>query len=166
MLQSEVKYCIRCGTELESAYHMGKERPTCPNCGWMYFPDPKVAAAVLIERNKEKVLLVRRVNSPKKGFWTLPAGFIDAGEDPARAAERECLEETGLVIKATEILDIISGQEHSRGAHIVIVYRGEVISGQLRAADDVDRARFFDKNQLPPIAFNATRKILNQYLNN
>jgi len=54
-----------------------------------------VAVAVLIERDG-KVLLVRRANTPQKGMWTLPAGFVDAGEDPAQAAERECLEETGL----------------------------------------------------------------------
>ena len=56
---------------------------------------PKVAAGVVLI-DADRVLLVRRVNEPYRGRWTLPAGFVDAGEDPRRAAERECLEETGL----------------------------------------------------------------------
>ena len=110
-----INYCPRCGSpvKLEFAYH--RERPACPSCGWMYFADPKVAAGILVEQDG-KVLLVRRVNEPFKGLWTLPAGFVDADEDPARAAERECLEETGFLFKVTGILDIRWGREHPRGA--------------------------------------------------
>ena len=106
------------------------------------------------------MLLVRRANDPKCGLWTLPAGFVDAGEDPILAAERECLEETGLRVKVGELLDVIHGQEHSRGAHIVIAYRAEIVNGDLRAADDVDRAAYFPYDNLPELAFSTTRRIL------
>ncbi len=159
MIESEVKYCPRCGTELILVHRAGRERPVCPACDWICFPDPKVAAAVLVEQG-EKVLLVRRVMQPYQGFWTLPAGFVDAGEDPARAAERECLEETGLQVRVTEIFDIISGQEHSSGAHIVIVYRADVISGKLEAGDDADGVGYFDRDNLPPLGFKATKQVL------
>ena len=81
-------------------------RPICPQCGWIHFVDPKVAAAVLIEQDG-RVLLVRRVNEPFRGHWTLPAGFNNGGEDPAEAAARECIEETGLSVHVTRVLDII-----------------------------------------------------------
>jgi ADP-ribose pyrophosphatase YjhB (NUDIX family) len=100
------------------------------------------------------------VNEPARGRWTLPAGFVDAGEDPLRAAERECSEETGLEVRADRLLDVIGGQEHGRGASIVIVYRAEVIGGTLRAGDDADAAEFFGADQLPPLGFEATRKAL------
>ena len=77
-------------------------------------------------------MLVRRVNDPQRGLWTLPAGFVDAGEDPVRAIERECLEETGLHVQVLGLLDVLAGQEHSRGAHILIVYRVSVLSGTAR----------------------------------
>jgi ADP-ribose pyrophosphatase YjhB (NUDIX family) len=125
----------------------------------MYFADPKVAAAVLIEQD-ECVLLVRRVNEPARGLWTLPAGFVDAGENPARAAERECLEETGLTVEVTGIMDIISGLEHPRGADIVIVYRARILGGDLCARDDADRADWFPMSDLPPLAFEATKRVL------
>jgi ADP-ribose pyrophosphatase YjhB (NUDIX family) len=107
-----------------------------------------------------KILLARRVNTPFRGKWTLPAGFVDAGEDPAEAAERECLEETGLVVKITRLLDVLSGQEHPKGAHIFIIYRAEVLSGQLNPGDDADRVAFFSPRELPPLAFNTTASVL------
>jgi ADP-ribose pyrophosphatase YjhB (NUDIX family) len=137
----------------------GRLRPVCPACGWIYFADPKVAAAVLVEQ-EGKVLLVRRANEPQRGLWTLPAGFVDGGEDPQRAAERECLEETGLEVRVVGLLDVMYGLEHPRGAHIIIFYQAEVISGTLQAQDDVDGAEFFSRGELPPLAFSTTKKIL------
>ena len=110
----------------------------------MHFADPKVAAGILVEQDG-KVLLVRRVNEPFKGLWTLPAGFVDADEDPARAAERECLEETGLSVQVSGILDIRWGREHQRGADFVIFYRGQVTGGALQPGDDADEAAWFDR---------------------
>jgi len=137
----------------------GRVRMTCPKCGWIHFEDPKVAAAVLIERNKQ-VLLVRRANEPFKGYWTLPAGFIDAGEDPREAARRECQEETGLVVEVTRVLDVISGREHERGADFVIVYHGEALAGSMAPGDDADAVDWFALASLPPLAFHSTRQIL------
>jgi ADP-ribose pyrophosphatase YjhB (NUDIX family) len=157
-----VSFCPRCGSPLKSVEHFGRLRPTCPRCEWVYYPNPKVAVVVLV-RHLNQVLLVRRVNNPFRGDWTLPGGFVDAGEDPARAAERECVEETGLTVHATRLLDVISGQEHPRGAHILIVYQGEVISGELRAGDDADGAAFFELSDLPPLAFRSTAQILRAF---
>jgi ADP-ribose pyrophosphatase YjhB (NUDIX family) len=159
MIADEVKYCPRCGSQLIQDFRFGKSRPTCPRCDWVFFPDPKVAAAVLVEKDG-KVLLVRRANDPARGLWTLPAGFIDAGEDPVQAAVRECLEETGLRIRITDLLDVLSGLEHPRGVHIVIFYRGEILEGEMTARDDVDRVAFFGRENLPPLAFSTTAKIL------
>jgi 8-oxo-dGTP diphosphatase len=134
-------------------------RPVCPNCNWIYFPDPKVAAAVLIEQDS-RILLVRRNNQPFQGLWTLPAGFVDAGEDPACSAERECLEETGLKVRITSLMEIITGLEHPRGADMVIVYRGQIEGGILQASDDADMAEWFSLDDLPPLAFEATKRVL------
>ena len=132
-------------------------RPVCPQCGWIYFVDPKVAAAVLIEQDG-RVLLVRRANEPYRGLWTLPAGFVNGGEDPAEAAARECLEETGLSVNVTRVLDVIAGREHNRGADFIIVYLAEVIGGELMPADDADAAEWFTRKALPPPGFQGNAK--------
>jgi 8-oxo-dGTP diphosphatase len=155
----EVRFCPRCGAALEKEECFGKVRPLCPQCGWIYFADPKVAAAVLVEQNG-RVLLARRVNEPFRGLWTLPAGFVDAGEDPARAAERECLEETGLIVRATAVLDVIAGREHARGADFIIVYKADVTGGELACGDDADAVEWFPRDRLPPLAFAATKQVL------
>lgn len=137
----------------------GMLRPVCPQCEWIHFVNPKVAAAVLIEKDG-RVLLVRRANEPYRGLWTLPAGFVNGNEDPAEAAARECLEETGLSVHVTRVLDVIAGREHKRGADFIIVYLAEVVSGELMADDDADAAEWFARSELPPLAFQATQKIL------
>ena len=157
-----IKYCTQCGqpAELQSAF--GKLRSVCTGCGHIHFVDPKVAAAALVIKN-EQVLLVRRTNEPFRGYWTLPAGFVDAGEDPAQAAIRECMEETGLTIAINDLVDVIPGREHPAGADIVIVYQAEAIAGELKPGDDADRAKFFPSDQLPPLAFEATRQALKHW---
>lgn len=154
-----IKFCPRCGAAVERVETFGALRPVCPQCRWIYFQDPKVAAAVLVERDG-RVLLVRRVNEPFRGLWTLPAGFVNGGEDPAEAAARECVEETGLNVRVTHVLEVISGREHERGADFVIVYHAEFLSGELVAADDADAAEWFARDALPPLAFKATKQVL------
>lgn len=165
MIAGQVKYCPRCGTWLSLQEHSGRQRPTCPACGWIYFPDPKVAVAALVSQ-QGKILLVRRSNTPRRGYWTLPAGFVDAGEDPARAVERECQEETGLVVTTTRLLEVIAGQAHARGADILIVYQVDICSGTLKAGDDADKVKFFEPSNLPPLAFPSTQAILDSWMKN
>jgi 8-oxo-dGTP diphosphatase len=162
MAKNEFNYCPRCGTLVKQEMRFGRIRPVCPACGWIHFIDPKVAAAVLVEQDG-RVLLVRRINEPFRGMWTLPAGFINGGEDPAEAAERECLEETGLNVRVKRVLDIISGKEHPRGADFIIVYQAVVMGGEMKADDDADAVEWFDRAGLPPLAFRATQKVLESF---
>jgi ADP-ribose pyrophosphatase YjhB (NUDIX family) len=162
MSTPEFNFCPRCGASVTHIEKFGRVRPVCPQCGWIHFVDPKVAAAVLIVQDG-RVLLVRRVNEPFRGLWTLPAGFVNGGEDPAEAAERECLEETGLIVRVIRVFDIISGREHPRGADFVIVYLAEVLGGEMKPDDDADAVEWFDKNNLPPLAFRATQKVLQSF---
>jgi 8-oxo-dGTP diphosphatase len=159
MRPETIKFCPRCGTPVINQFHYGQDRPVCPACGWMFFADPKVAVAVLVERN-ECILLVQRANEPYRGLWTLPAGFVNAGEDPALAAARECLEETGLIVAVTGIIDIVAGREHARGSDFVIFYRGQTGSEEAKADDDAAAVGWFDRDHLPELAFKSTLRIL------
>ena len=159
MANTEFNFCPRCGTPVRHEERFGKVRPVCHQCDWIHFVDPKVAAAVLIEQDG-RVLLVRRAGEPFRGLWTLPAGFINGGEDPAEAAARECLEETGLSVRVVRVLDIISGKEHPRGADFIIVYLANVVGGELKPDDDADAADWFERTNLPQLAFRATQLVL------
>lgn len=163
MIEGPIQFCPRCGSNLVLQFHSGKLRPSCPNCEWIYFPDPKVAVAVLLKKT-DQVLLVQRMYDPQKGHWTLPSGFVDAGEDPMEAARRECLEETGLHIGDIRLVDVLFSQEHPRGASILIIYQAEIMAGELKSGDDANQAAFFSIGDLPPLAFASTYKILEPYL--
>ncbi len=159
-----MNYCPVCATPLEQRLVYGKERPACPRCDFVHYCDPKVAAVALIEQDGV-VLLTRRGTNPAKGRWTLPGGFVDCGEDPRDAAVRECMEETGLEVEITGLVDLYYGKTHIDGAEIVIVYKGRLIGGTLVARDEVDAAAFFDSESLPELAFPSTEQILDRWRN-
>jgi ADP-ribose pyrophosphatase YjhB (NUDIX family) len=138
---------------------MGELRPTCPSCGWVHYEDPKVAAGVVVIKD-DAILLVRRVTEPYARQWTIPAGFVNAYEDPAEAAIRECREETGLLVELDGLHEMLTGREHPRGSDIFLIYQARVIGGNLRAADDADEAAWFPLDDLPDLAFNSTKKVV------
>lgn len=140
---------------------MGEVRPACPNCGFVSYHDPKVAAGVLLLQDG-RVLLVRRVVDPYAGSWSIPAGFVNAFEDPAHAAARECREETGLDVEILQLYQMLTGREHIRGADIFLVYLAALKGGTLQASDDADGAAWFPLSDLPPLAFQSTRTVLNK----
>ncbi|MCS7283509.1 MAG: NUDIX domain-containing protein [Anaerolineae bacterium] len=155
----QLNYCPQCATPLEDREAFGRIRRYCPACDLLIFQDPKVAAAVLVERDG-RVLLVRKAYGRAKGRWSLPAGFVEYDEDPAAAAVRECREETGLEVELTGLLDVLPGAGPPGEASFTIVYRGKIVGGELRARDDADRAAFFSVDDLPPLAYESTRRAL------
>lgn len=161
---SKFTYCPICAAPLELKAQFGEERLTCPVCGWVHYEDPKVACAALLLRGRH-VLLVQRTMEPFIGLWSLPAGFVNAYELPESAVVREVLEETGLEVKVTQLFAVLSGREHPRGSDILLAYLVEQVGGTLKAGDDAGDAAWFKLDALPPLAFETTRKILDQAIN-
>lgn len=152
-------FCPQCGARLEQRERTGAVRPVCPNCDHTVYFDPKVAVVVLILKG-DHVLLVKRANDPRKGFWTLPGGFVDAGEDPRAAASREAREETMLDVQIDRLLDVYYTPDDGGLADIVIAYTASVNGGTVHAADDAESAEWFDRHHLPPLAFTPTETIV------
>ena len=158
-MRPPANFCQVCGAAMTDRMAYGQQRRVCPDCGYIHFDDPKVAAVVFVE-HEGRVLLVRRAMNPERGKWSLPAGFIDAGEDPRDAALREVCEETGLDVAITRLIDVLGSNEG--GASIVIIYGARVTGGQAAPHDDADAVMWYAADQpLPPIAFESTRQMLN-----
>ena len=58
----------------------------------MHYQNPKIVAGCVPE-HEGQILLCRRAIEPRRGFWTVPAGFMEMGETLAEAALRETWEE-------------------------------------------------------------------------
>ena len=154
-------YCPRCAAALETRPVDGRPRRVCPACGYVHFTDPKVGVGVVV-LHEGRLLLVRRAIEPERGKWSLPAGFLDQGEDPRATAAREALEETGLAVVVGELVDVFYNPPGRGGASIFLLYRahlaGDPQAGpSVRAGDDADAADFFDLDTLPELAFASTR---------
>lgn len=101
-------------------------------------------AAVL---DGERLLLTRRSDN---GEWCLPGGGVEPGERPAEAAEREVLEETGLTVRATQLLGLYSNPDvvvvYPDGNRVQIVgalFRGEQLHGHAGPSEEVTEVGWF-----------------------
>ncbi len=162
----DMNFCPRCGYPLSDGIRFGKLHRVCERCGFIYFNDPKVAAVVLVTQGG-RVLMVKRSVDPQKGKWALPAGYIDYGEDPREAACREVIEETGLAVRITRLIDVLGNKSSDGGgASIVILFEAEVVGGSLRAQDDAEQAVFFTPDEIPldEIAFESTSLLLERWM--
>jgi 8-oxo-dGTP diphosphatase len=153
------KYCVECGTRLESRKAFGRDRPVCPACGHVHFDDPKVAVGVVAERDG-CILFTRRNHEPKLGAWSFPSGFVDAFEDVYAAAVREAWEETGLAVRIEHLLGIYQ-EPDSRV--IFLAFAAVAADGEPVAGDEAFEVRFFPVDALPPPAFHHDTAIVNAW---
>lgn len=142
-----VKYCLECGTTLQPV-QQERERLVCPACGWVYYAQPKIGAAALIEVDGS-LLLARRAYEPWRGCWYLPAGYVEVDESPAHAAEREVYEETGLRVQAERLMNVLYFDDDPRGPGVLVVYACQILAGELHMSHETDGLGFFNAQDLP-----------------
>jgi 8-oxo-dGTP diphosphatase len=159
-----LRYCPRCAAELVEREIRGHRRLACRECSYVFYLTPAAVTCVLAERDG-RILFVLRKYEPGAGRWCLPAGFVEAGEQPEESAVREVNEETGLDVSITGVYDTWATDEDPRTPVISIAFTAEIDGGELRAGDDAMEARFFPMDRLPdPIAFEDHRRIVQRYV--
>ncbi len=157
----EYSYCPHCAAQLERADVGRRTRPRCPACGFIHWRNPGVGAAVVVRDAAGGVLLVKRgPEATRSGLWSVPAGFVDYGEDVRAAAARELLEETGLEARIGEVLHVASNFHDPAKLTVGVWFAGEVVGGELRPGDDAVDAGFFPPADPPPLAFETDREFL------
>jgi ADP-ribose pyrophosphatase YjhB (NUDIX family) len=143
-----------CGTRLGGKMVGGKRRPACDECGFVHFRNPGVGAAVVVFDDAGGVLLVKRApGATRAGLWSIPAGYVDYGEDVRAGAARELFEETGLEVEVGDPVWIATNFHDPAKITVGIWFAGTVTGGNLRAGDDADAAEWFPLDELPPLAF-------------
>lgn len=69
-----------------------------PSYHKLHYPHESISVVILNEKNEIMMIQSRRYITARLE-WEIPAGRIEEGETPEKAARRECLEETGCVLK-------------------------------------------------------------------
>jgi ADP-ribose pyrophosphatase YjhB (NUDIX family) len=156
------RFCPYCATRLVPADDHGTVRPTCPACGFIAYRNPAPAVGVILER-RDQIVLVRRKFEPMAGGWSLPAGFMEYGESPEATAHRETLEETGLRIEIDRLHGAYRAGSDTGSPVILLVYRGRVIGGRLRAGDDASVAGWFVEAERPELVFRSHRRAMREF---
>ena len=161
MAHDTFKFCPLCGSVLVERLMDGeKPRRACTACDFIHYANPTPAAGVIVMDGRA-VLLVKRKYEPKAGMWTLPAGFVEAGEEVAACAVRETKEETNLDVRLVQVFDVYSAFDDPRTAVVLVLYLAERLRGELKCGDDASDARLFDLDRLPEeVAFRAHRRAL------
>ena len=127
-----------------------------------------VDAVVIKSGQPKQVLLIKRKNEPYKEMWALPGGFVDANEDLPDAACRELKEETGIDAKPMRQIGAFGKPGRDPRHHTVsVAFRFEVGQNTIAiAGDDATEAKWFDLNDLPPIAFDHVDIITHSQISN
>lgn len=108
----------------------------------------QIGANTVVEKDG-RVLLVRLNYGPRDGHWALPGGLVEADETVEQAAIRETAEESGFTVGLDGLLAMWM---RSGFPILVVIYRAHIVAGELRVApDEASEARFFPREELPPL---------------
>lgn len=141
-----------------------RERVSCLDCGHVFYENPKIVVGAVVVHD-DRILLCRRAIEPRRGFWTLPAGYLELNETPAEGAAREVFEEAGASIAIDGILAVYS---ISRIGQVQIIYRArfaEPTRPIIAAGDESLEVGLFAMHDIPrdDIAFPTVHWAIDAY---
>jgi ADP-ribose pyrophosphatase len=123
------------------------------------YPNQPCVAVGAVVFHDDRVLLVRRGQPPSHDLWAIPGGKVGLGETLQEAAEREILEETGVIIHARRPIftfDLLEKDEKGRiRFHYVIVdLIADYVDGQICAGDDAKEVRWVRPDEIHQMSIN------------
>jgi ADP-ribose pyrophosphatase YjhB (NUDIX family) len=158
-----IKHCRVCGSlvEYRTPEDDNRDRAICTTCSEIHYENPiNVVGTVPVWG--DQVLLCRRNIEPRRGFWTLPAGFLELGESTADGALRETDEEAGARIELEGLFTVLNVV---RAGQVHFFYRARLHDTRFAPGPETIEAQLFTEEQIPweEIAFRTVRETLLRY---
>lgn len=122
-----------------------RERLMCPDCDYIAYENPKVVVGV-VATWEDKLLMCRRAIEPRRGYWTLPAGFMEMGESPEEGAAREAWEEARAELQIIDLLAVYSLRHISQ---LQLFFRARLSSPNVSAGPESEEVGLFAFDDLP-----------------
>jgi len=111
---------------------------------------PLLAVDIVTFLGEDKIVLIKRAESPFKGLYAIPGGFVEYGENVEDAAVREMKEETGLDVKLLGIIGVYSKPDRDPRGHVVsIAYLAEAVGGSLKPSTETKEVKAFKIDEVP-----------------
>ena len=117
----------------------------CDHCGFVDYVNPRIVVGVVCTW-EERLLLCRRAIEPRKGFWTIPAGFLEQGETPEGGAVREAAEEARAEVAIDALLGVYSVPRISQ---VQMIFRGHLLSPKVAAGEESLEVRLVTWDEVP-----------------
>ncbi len=160
-----IKYCSHCGATVSLKIPDGDNRlrHVCDRCEMIHYQNPKIVTGC-IPVWKDRILLCKRAIEPRKGYWTLPAGFLENGETIEEGAARETREEACADLSNQRLYALFNLPHINQ---VYLMFRADLVSGTGFGigAESLD-VRLFSESQIPwdEIAFKVMYLTLDRYL--
>jgi len=158
-----MQYCSHCGSSVSLRVPAGDNLPrhVCDTCATVHYSNPKIVAGCIV-MHAGSILICKRAIEPRKGYWTLPAGFMEHGESVLDAAAREAREEACVEVELEAlyaVVDVIhAGQVH-------MMYRGRMKGPEHHPGPESLETALVSIDAIPwdELAFPSVRFTLEKY---
>ena len=151
------------GTNFVSSIPEGdnRTRQVCADCGFINYENPKIVVGSVCHWG-DRILMCRRAINPRKGHWTLPAGFLELHETTTAGAAREAWEEARARIEIDTLLAVYAVPRISQ---VQLMYRARLVTDDISAGPESLEVGLFEFDRIPwdDIAFPSVRWALHQF---
>lgn len=157
-----MNFCSQCGEKVRFAVPEGDDRSRylCDACGTIHYQNPRIVAGTLPVIGS-KVLLCKRAIAPRKGYWTLPAGYMENAETTQQAATRETREEANAEVTLADLYTLIDLPHINQ---VYMIFRAELVGGFSAGLESLEVA-LFDEHEIPweELAFPTIERTLRHF---
>lgn len=138
-----------------------RERLTCAACGFIAYENPKIVTGSVVVVDG-RILLCRRAIEPRRGYWTIPAGYMEMGETVEEAALREAREEACAELALDGVLALYS---IARIGQVQVLFRARLASPGFAPGAESLEVKLFAWEEIPwnELAFPSVRWVLHAW---
>lgn len=120
-------------------------RRICDSCGFVAYENPKIVVGSVV-RHEGRILLCRRAIEPRRGFWTIPAGYLELNETPEGGARREAREEAEAELSIERLLAVYSVPRISQ---VQLIYRARLETSHFAPGPESLDVALFAPSEIP-----------------